>query len=284
MEHGRLRLLGGLRPHLDPPVHGAPLRRGRAAGLALAAGRLRRPHLGLRLPPREHRARDAPGHRRLRPEGPRTAPRLPSEAARPALPAQAGEGVKPTRPLPYAPLVDGAGTPSTGRFTLTFSGGEQAGACFTVTSGNRTDGPWTYTTGAGRKISDTWNTAYSKGVYDLSALGPNGFLRTFRGSGTTAGPEVTARHVAGQGLIELTMTNAGGADCRLTVTDAYSGKRASFTVRPGGRVVHRVDLRHSKRWYDLAVGSDQDGTFLRRFAGHVETGEPGVSDPAIITA
>ncbi|GAA0448937.1 phosphocholine-specific phospholipase C [Streptomyces sp. NPDC046215] len=207
----------------------------------------------------------------------------PKPPARPSLPKQE-KGSKPTRPLPYAPLVDGAGTPSTGRFTLTFSGGEQAGACFTVTSGNRTDGPWTYTTGAGRKISDTWNTAYSKGVYDLSALGPNGFLRTFRGSGTTAGPEVTARHVAGQGLIELTMTNAGGADCRLTVTDAYSGKRASFTVRPGGRVVHRVDLRHSKRWYDLAVGSDQDGTFLRRFAGHVETGEPGVSDPAIITA
>ncbi len=44
-----------------------------------------------------------------------------------------------------------------------------------------------------------------------------------------------------------------------------------------------VDLRASKRWYDVSVTSDSDSTFLRRFAGHVENGEPGVSDPAIIT-
>jgi phospholipase C len=30
--------------------------------------------------------------------------------------------------------------------------------------------------------------------------------------------------------------------------------------------------------------SDRDDAFLRRLAGHVETGAPGVSDPGIITA
>ncbi len=38
-----------------------------------------------------------------------------------------------------------------------------------------------------------------------------------------------------------------------------------------------------KRWYDVKVVSDKDAAFLRRFAGHVENGRPGVSDPAIIT-
>lgn len=47
--------------------------------------------------------------------------------------------------------------------------------------------------------------------------------------------------------------------------------------------MHTVDLRAGKRWYDLTVVSDTDATFLRRFAGHVENGLPGVSDPAIIT-
>ncbi|MEV8564870.1 phosphocholine-specific phospholipase C [Streptomyces sp. NPDC051322] len=208
---------------------------------------------------------------------------VPKAPDRPALPKQEA-GARPTRPLPYAPLVDGAATPATGRFTLTFSGGAAAGACFTVTSANRTDGPWTYTTEAGKKISDTWNAAYSKGAYDLSVFGPNGFLRTFQGPGSTAGPEVTARHdPAGGGGIELTMTNAGSADCHLTVANAYGGASETFTVRSGQRVVHRLGLRSTRRWYDLTVVSDTDHTFLRRFAGHVENGTAGVSDPAIIT-
>ncbi|KUJ70462.1 phospholipase C, phosphocholine-specific [Streptomyces albus subsp. albus] len=206
---------------------------------------------------------------------------VPKPPADPALPKQEA-GSRPTRPLPYAPLVDGAGNPQAGRFTLTFSGGDQAGVCFLVTAGNRGDGPWTYTTEAGKKISDTWNTAYSKGSYDLTVHGPNGFLRTFQGPGGTAGPEVTARHLAG-GDLELTLTNAGGTDHRLTVSDGYGGKPRTFRVRPGERQVHTVGLGRSRRWYDLSVTSDRDPGFLRRFAGHVENGRPGVSDPAIIT-
>ncbi|MEU1826950.1 phosphocholine-specific phospholipase C [Streptomyces abikoensis] len=207
---------------------------------------------------------------------------VPKPPADPAMPRQE-RGTKRTRPLPYAPLADGAATPATGRFTLTFSGGEYAGAAFTVTSANRADGPWTYTAEAGKKISDTWNTAYSKGAYDLSVHGPNGFLRVFKGPGTTAAPEVTARHDGRRGRLELTLTNPGGADRRLTVTDAYGGGRATITVRAGRTVTHTVDPRHGKRWYDVTVVSETDPGFLRRFAGHVETGEPGVSDPAIAT-
>ncbi|MFJ8673641.1 phosphocholine-specific phospholipase C [Streptomyces sp. NPDC093589] len=207
---------------------------------------------------------------------------VPQPPANPVLPKQEA-GSRPSRPLPYAPLVDGAAAPSTGKYTLTFSAGDKAGACFTVTAGNRTDGPWTYTTESGKQISDTWNTSYSKDVYDLSIFGPNGFLRTFKGPGTTAGPEVTARHDASAGSIDLTLTNPGAGDCHLTVTNAYDGKSETFTVRAGASVRHTVDLRAGKRWYDLSVVSDTDDTFLRRFAGHVENGEPGVSDPAIIT-
>lgn len=207
---------------------------------------------------------------------------FPKPPASPALPKQE-PGSRPARPLPYAPLVDGAADPAAGKFTLTFGAGDAAGGCFHVRSANRTDGPWTYTTEAGKKISDTWNTAYSKGTYDLSVFGPNGFLRTFQGPGKTAGPEVTARHDKATGNLKLTLRNAGGADCNLTVTNAYGGAKETFKVRAGGTVEHTVDLRASKRWYDLSVVSDTDRTFLRRLAGHVETGAAGVSDPAIIT-
>lgn len=208
---------------------------------------------------------------------------LPKAPAKGTLPKQES-GSRPARPLPYAPLVDGAAAPADGKFTLTFSGGAAAGACFHVRSDNRTDGPWTYTTEAGKEISDTWNTAYSKDAYDLSVFGPNGFVRVFKGPGKTAGPEVTARHDKATGNLKLTLKNAGTADVNLSVSNAYGGVAETFKVKAGGSVEHTVDLRASKRWYDVTVKSDADDTFLRRFAGHVENGQAGVSDPAIISA
>lgn len=209
---------------------------------------------------------------------------VPKPPSKPVLPVQEA-GARPTRPLPYELYVDGSATPSTGRYTLTFGAGAKAGAHFYITAPNRTDGPWTYTTGAGASLPDTWNTAYSAGTYDLTATGPQGFLRRFRGPGTKAGPEVTARHDGVGGNLVLTMKNPGAAGVTLTVTNApaYGGQSRTFSVAQGATVTHTVDLSGSGRWYDLSVVSSGDSTFLRRFAGHVETGAPGVSDPGIIT-
>ena len=216
------------------------------------------------------------------PDGDRHPSYVPKPPAVGALPVQE-RGSRPARPLPYTLVADGTAIPATGRFTLSFGAGAQAGACFHVTSPNRTDGPWTYTAEAGKTLSDTWNTSYSKGVYDLWVYGPNGFLRTFRGPGTTAGPEVTARHDNVAGTVVLTMTNPGATAVNLTLSSAYGGAPQTFKVAKGATVTHTADLRASARWYDLTVVSDGNSTFRRRFAGHVETGAPGVSDPAIIT-
>ena len=206
---------------------------------------------------------------------------VPVPPANPVLPRQE-RGLRPARPLKYVPLVDGSVDPAAGTVKLTFASGPAAGAAFLVTSGSRADGPWTYTTEAGASLSDTWKSAASNGSYDLTVHGPNGFLRVFKGPGRTAGPEVTARHT-GDG-IELTFTNKGGATVELRLTDGYGKRRASvFRVRPGATVRHTVDLTPSRRWYDLAVTYGAEPAFLRRFAGHVENGRAGVSDPAIVT-
>ncbi|MFE1438820.1 phosphocholine-specific phospholipase C [Streptomyces sp. NPDC058739] len=204
----------------------------------------------------------------------------PVPPADPSLPRQE-PGTRPARPLKYAPAVDAAADPATGRVTLTFASGSRAGAAFWVTGGNRTDGPWTYTTEAGKSLSDTWNTVYSGGSYDLTVHGPNGFLRVFRGPGKAAGPEVTARH-AGDDL-ELTFTNKGAATARLRVVDGYGAKPRTVKVRAGATVKIVLGLAASRRWYDLTVTSAADPAFLRRFVGHVENGRAGVSDPAIVT-
>ena len=190
-------------------------------------------------------------------------------------------GLRPSRPLKYAPHVDGSVDAAAGKFTLSFASGAKAGAAFHITSGNRTDGPWMYTTEAGKGIADTWNSAYSGGSYDLTVHGPAGFVRWFKGSNKVAGPEVTARH-HGDG-IELTFNNKGTTSVRLKIANGYGGRPSTVTVRPGAKVCRTVDLAASRRWYDLTVTSESDPAFLRRFAGHVENGRPGVSDPAIIS-
>jgi phospholipase C len=177
--------------------------------------------------------------------------------------------------------VDASVDAAAGKLTLAFASGPKAGAAFHVTSGNRADGPWMYTTEAGKTLSDTWNSAYSAGSYDLTVHGPNGFVRVFKGNSTT-GCEVTARHAGDD--IELTFTNKGSGTARLKVTDGYGGPPSTVTVRPGARVCRTVELAAGRRWYDLTVTAEADKAFLRRFAGHVENGQPGVSDPAIITA
>ncbi|MFG2312640.1 phosphocholine-specific phospholipase C [Streptomyces sp. NPDC048566] len=205
---------------------------------------------------------------------------VPTPPAHPALPRQE-RGSRPSRPLKYAPFVDGSADTAAGRFTLAFGSGAKAGAAFLVTSHNRTDGPWTYTTEAGKTIADTWNSAYSGGSYDLTVHGPNGFLRTFRGANAVAGPEVTARHVGDD--VELTFTNTGATAVELRLTCGYGGRDRTVRVKAGATVRRTVDLRASRRWYDLSVAGAPDSGFLRRFAGHVENGRPGVSDPGLIT-
>ncbi|WP_210575290.1 phosphocholine-specific phospholipase C [Streptomyces sp. GESEQ-4] len=204
----------------------------------------------------------------------------PTPPADSRLPKQE-RGLRRSRPLKYAPYVDGSADTAAGKFTLTFATGAKAGGAFHVTSGNRTDGPWMYTTEAGKSIADTWNSAYSSGSYDLTVHGPNGFVRAFKGANKTAGPEVTARHRGGD--LELTFTNKGSATVELKVADGYGGRTRRFVVRRGATVRHSFGLGASGQWYDLTVTSASDSAFLRRFAGRVETGRPGVSDPAVIT-
>lgn len=205
---------------------------------------------------------------------------VPRPPAQGTLPRQEA-GARPSRPLSYAPYVDGAADLATGKYKLTFSAGDKAGAAFQVRSQKRTDGPWTYTAAAGKPVSDSWNSFYSGGSYDLTAHGPNGFLRTFKGNNKAAEPEVTARHEAGN--LKLTLTNPSTADAHLTVTNAYGGGRQTWTVRAGATVEQTIDLRATKRWYDLTIVVEDNAGYLRRLAGHVENGRAGVSDPGIAT-
>ena len=97
VEQGRLGRLAGVRPHVGAAVPRAPLRRGRAEHQPVAAGRGRRPHVGLRLrrprrPPAVVAVGAEPGRRRPGASGAGTAGPGGGAAGVPAGGAGAGDG------------------------------------------------------------------------------------------------------------------------------------------------------------------------------------------------
>ncbi|MEO6918808.1 MAG: phospholipase domain-containing protein [Collimonas sp.] len=63
--------------------------------------------------------------------------------------------------------------------------------------------------------------------------------------------------------------------------NAYGNAPRSLTVAGNCSVEDRWLLASSNQWYDLRASIDTHDNFLRRFAGHVETGKASMSDPAL---
>jgi phospholipase C len=75
--------------------------------------------------------------------------------------------------------------------------------------------------------------------------------------------------------------NHGSSDEKLSILDAYSGKTQTRVVHAKNTATYVSQLHKSFGWYDLVVTSESDSSFTRQLAGHVETGRPSVTDPAI---
>ena len=74
----------------------------------------------------------------------------------------------------------------------------------------------------------------------------------------------------------------GKQACTFTVTDnAYGGAASTHTVGAGATAAASRPLGASFGWYDLSIRSSGDSQFLRRIAGHVETGVASRTDPVI---
>ncbi|UUZ46721.1 DUF756 domain-containing protein [Massilia sp. B-10] len=117
--------------------------------------------------------------------------------------------------------------------------------------------------------------------------GPNGFLRQFKGStaANTARPDVRVEYEPGVPGLVLYLSNVGGSTaCTVTVADnAYGAAGSTVVIGPSATVALKRPLGTSFGWYDLSIRSSSDSQFLRRIAGHVETGGASRTDPQIGT-
>jgi phospholipase C len=193
-------------------------------------------------------------------------------------------GMRRSRALPYALHVHARAQSDKGKLTLTFSNDGRMGAVFHVYDRlNLEVIPRRYTVEGGKALADDWLIHDDPGRYDLWICGPNGFVREFRGKlrrGSDAALEAEVRYDAGNGALEVMVSNSGtGKGVAEVQANAYrSDGPWPVNVAPGGQVSRRWSVVASHRWYDFTVKSAE---FERRFAGRIEDGTPGFSDPAI---
>ncbi|CAN5356298.1 phospholipase C, phosphocholine-specific [soil metagenome] len=188
-----------------------------------------------------------------------------------ALPVQES-GQRPARALPYALDVRAAADGM-----LTFANTGSATAVFNVYAAGGVAGPWFYTVEPGKTVSDRLPGLPSPGTA-RAGHGPNGFLREFAGMADAV--EVVVEPHGDLLLVKL--ANHGKAMSNIVLRALAYGDTAPQTIAlaPGARQLIRHPIAARDHWYGLVVAIPGTG-WQRRFAGHVETGKPSKSDPAI---
>ncbi len=196
-------------------------------------------------------------------------------------------GLRRSRALPYELHVDTIVKPAESAIELLFRNTGTAGAVFHVYDRLHLDRiPHRYSVEAGNELYGSWTLAEDAGAYDLWVLGPNGFHRHIVGTVITdvaIQPEVTATYDTRQGQLKLHLFNMGTEPCTfLAKANAYEAWTARETVSAGEQITIQRPLKQHANWYDITVAVEDAGLFTRRFAGRVETGLDGVSDPAFV--
>ena len=200
-----------------------------------------------------------------------------------ALPAQE-KGVRPARALPYAPHAHGRVNVVDGAFAIDFVNTGRATVVYQVRSAGGAHAPRSYTVEAGKQLSGVWPVAaQGQSRYALEVHGPNGFYRAFQGGVDTLSTRllVRATYDAARCDLVLSLTNQSEHAVFVRVADGYGRRHERQRVAMGATVQQRWSLDIFRGWYDLRVSVDGDEAYGCQLAGHLETGRPSISDPAM---
>ncbi len=220
-----------------------------------------------------------------------------SPVGSPLLPKQES-GVRPSCPLPYELFVSGSLNSARNELVIRFQAkndlfkDKAAGAPFTAYAFTGAGGYVcrNYAVQAGDATEDSWKLSdFLNGVYHVRVYGPNGYFWEFTGSAedpmleaqlapAPRGPESADVEV-------LFGSTSAGTGVTVSVLDnSYGNAEQTKQVAAGAPGSIRVSTAESHRWYDLSLRVTGAAKFERRFAGRIETGAWGFSDPRIGSA
>jgi phospholipase C len=193
-------------------------------------------------------------------------------------------GQRPHRPLPYRFATTAAVVGKALR--IEFVNGGAVGAAFAIHDNLDREEPWHLTIGAGdRHAADLGYSDLGLDRYDLTLRGPNGYWRRYAGRFGGAA-EVDLVELPGARAVELQLSNRDTTPVEFTAAldpryPATRERRQELRVGAGAAAKMLFPLAASDDWYDISVAVSGDEAFVRRFAGKVETGRFGKTDPGI---
>ena len=145
--------------------------------------------------------------------------------------------------------------------------------------------PQRYTVESGKHLHDELQPVRSQLSYDLQLLGPNGFVRQWAGPLDGNEPEVFLLYRPKTSSLELRARTRGPEQVLLISPSAYpTDVELRIRLPQSGAWQTRVwSVAENGNWYDFTLRSSLTPTLLYRYAGRLETGEDGVTDPALGT-
>lgn len=208
------------------------------------------------------------------------------------------KGIRDANALPYELYVNGVLSTDKQSFTITFEAGntvfgdKAAGAPFQVYAPGLYKGEkvhvWDFTVAAGKTITANWPLQdFDDGCYHLQVYGPNGFFREFIGGSEAPPLSIRAQYeAAGKGAALLsnrllvTCTNGATTPQTIVITDnAYQQPVQSIVMPSRKERVIAINTSRCYGWYDFTVTVKGHNGFSKRYAGRIETGAPGKTDP-----
>lgn len=217
------------------------------------------------------------------------------------------QGVRPACALPYELYAEGTLSNDKKNLILIMSarkdifGARASGSPFNVFfpgKANKGDGQSddvgsrSYAVIAGDSLKEIIPVSlFENGIYHATIYEPNGFFRECKGQQDDPRITVLCEYERKKGVLKklsgnvaLQLTNLDAShDYTVHITDlAYKNKPVTRILKAGSEA-HTVilDLDKSHRWYDFSVRISGFDHYERRYAGRVENGEPGITDPAM---
>ncbi|MES2810495.1 MAG: phospholipase domain-containing protein, partial [Bacteroidota bacterium] len=76
--------------------------------------------------------------------------------------------------------------------------------------------------------------------------------------------------------------NSGSSKQDIIITDnSYKANNHQLTIAAGASSAQKINLQKSHHWYDFTINLKGNANFSRGYAGRVETGKHGFTDPLI---
>ncbi|GAB6853996.1 phosphocholine-specific phospholipase C [Asaia astilbis] len=172
-------------------------------------------------------------------------------------------GQRPSRALPYRFAVS---TDADHPDKLSFSNTGKQGVVFRIRQSGHPSQHLTVLAGT----SQTWTCA-SQGNVEI--YGPHGFYRLHRPSSNLA-----LELEEDGNKLTFVFSTSRPAEKDVLLIDHYSGEKMTCPLKARSRATETVDLVPSQGWYHVEVKS-MSGDVLLAAAGHIENGEPSISDP-----